>query len=210
VPISTSVLSVFSSRLTTTYGATATTTRYWDCSGGVCGCSYIPAGKTESEPAHCYYNALFAAPEGNPYGAILYGTAAVSEALGGGDWMAPACNKCWKVTGTSNIAGCEGVSTTLVLRGANFCPSENPLCAAGPHFDIAAPGFDVLAYSFAHTCPERNPDEEEGFKSCGTWMFDSQDPDVGCDCSKFNDPVLRAGCENFYFLKWDNPIGMYF
>lgn len=35
-------------------------------------------------------------------------------------------------------------------------------------------------------------------------MIDSQDPMAGCDCSKFNSPVLRAGCENFYSLMWDN------
>lgn len=28
-----------------------------------------------------------------------------------------------------------------------------------------APGFDVTAYSFAHVCPEREPDEAEGFAS---------------------------------------------
>lgn len=49
-----------------------------------------------------------------------------------------------------------------MLKGTNFCPDGNPLCGAGPHFDIAAPGFDVLAYSFAHTCPEREPEEAAG------------------------------------------------
>ena len=28
----------------------ATTTRYWDCSGGACGCAYVPSGFGESEP----------------------------------------------------------------------------------------------------------------------------------------------------------------
>ena len=33
------------------------------------------------------------------------------------------------------------------------------------HFDYfpIAPGFDVTAYSFAHVCPEREPEEAEGF-----------------------------------------------
>lgn len=30
---------------------------------------------------------MFKAPEGNIYGAKFYGTAAISKALGGGDWM---------------------------------------------------------------------------------------------------------------------------
>jgi hypothetical protein len=30
-----------------------------------------------------------------------------------------------------------------------------------------------------------------------------------CYCSRFNNPVLRKGCENFFSLKWDNPTVMY-
>ena len=141
---------------------TATTTRYWDCSGGSCGCSYIPTGLSESEPAFCHSNAMFTAPSNNPYGAKFYGTAAISESLGGGNWMSSGCGKCWKVTGTSNVPGFSGVKTTVVLKGTNFCPNENPACARGPHFDIAAPGFDVLAFSFANTCSSREPEEAAG------------------------------------------------
>lgn len=35
-------------------------------------------------------------------------------------------------------------------------------------------------------------------------MIDSQEWELNCDCSRFNSPVLRAGCENFYSMKWDN------
>lgn len=194
---------------TTTTGSSgiATTTRYWDCSGGACACSYVPSGFTE--PAHCHSNAMFDAPPGNVYGAKYYGAAAISASLGGGNWMAEGCGKCWKVTGTSNIQAYSGIETTLVLKGTNFCPDGNPLCGAGPHFDIAAPGFDVLAYSFAHTCPEREPEEAAGFAACGTWLIDNPDPDVNCDCSLFKSPVLRKGCEIFYSLKWDNPVVTY-
>lgn len=186
----------------------ATTTRYWDCSGGSCGCAYLPFGPgTDSEPAHCYSNAMFDAPNNNPYGATYYGTAAISEALGGGNWLAEGCGKCWKVTGTSDI---NSVTTTLVLKGTNFCPPGNPLCSNGnPHFDISAPGFDVTEYSFSHTCPEREEEEAEGFAACERWMIDSSNPDELCDCSKFHDPVLRAGCENFLSLKWDNTVVEY-
>jgi len=188
---------------------TATTTRYWDCSGGACACSYIPTGLTTNEPSHCHSNAMFAAPSGNPYGATYYGAAAISATLGGGNWMAEGCGKCWKVTGTSNALGYEGDTSTLVLKGTNFCPDGNPMCRAGAHFDIAAPGFDVLAYSFAHECPTREPEEAEGFAACGTWLIDDNDPDTNCDCSLFKSPTLRAGCENFYSLKWDNPTVTY-
>ena len=40
---------------------TATTSRYWDCNGGSCGCGY---GDPE-HPTHCHSNALFKAPLGN-------------------------------------------------------------------------------------------------------------------------------------------------
>jgi len=182
----------------------ATTTRYWDCSGGACGCAYLPFGKAD-EPAMCYSNAMFKAPSNNSYGATYYGTAAISQGLGGGDWLAEGCGKCWKVTGKSNAPGYEGVESTLVLKGSNFCPPGNAMCeGSNPHFDISAPGFDVTEYSFANTCNKREPEEKEGFAACGRWLIDSENPDENCDCSKFKDPVLRAGCDNFFSLKWDN------
>ena len=56
--------------------------------------------------------------------------------------MADTCGKCWKVTGISNVPGHEGIESTLVLRGANYCPPEALGCEEGKaHFDIAAPGF---------------------------------------------------------------------
>jgi len=111
-----------------------------------------------SEPVHCHSNAMFVAPPANPFGAKFYGAAAISKSLGGGDWMAPGCGKCWKVTGAS----ISGVTSTLVLKGTNFCPDVNVLCAAGPHFDIAAPGFDVIEFSKANTCEQREPEEAPG------------------------------------------------
>ena len=108
---------------------------------------------------------MFAAPDGNTYGAKFYGAAAISASLGGGNWLAEGCGKCWKVTGTnSKIAQYLGVAaetTTLVLKGTNFCPDANSLCAAGPHFDIAAPGFDVTQYSLANTCPQPESGEPD-------------------------------------------------
>ena len=148
---------------------------------------------------------MFEAPANNPHGAKFYGTAAISQGLGGGNWMAPGCGKCWRVRGWSNIAGKDVFQTTLVLKGTNFCPPENPACSGQKaHFDIAAPGFDVLQYSFANTCEEREEDEIRGFKACGRWMIDSQDPDIDCNCSEFSNSVLKAGCENFFSLLWDN------
>ena len=35
------------------YGNIATTTRYWDCSGGGCGCGYLAGGDTSKE-THCH------------------------------------------------------------------------------------------------------------------------------------------------------------
>ena len=82
---------------------------------------------------------MFEAPSGNSYGAKFYGSAAISEALGGGNWMAEGCGKCWRVTGTSNAGSiAPGVETTLVLKGTNFCPPGNAPCENGKaHFDIA-------------------------------------------------------------------------
>lgn len=180
----------------------ASTTRYWDCSGGACGCGYLSA--PSGREAHCHSNALFSAPLGNVYGAKFYGAAAVSEALGGGFWLAEACGKCFKVTGTSNV-GPSGAATTLVLKATNFCPPANQACSNGrAHFDIAAPGFDFSGASLSNTCSAVEPSESNGFSSCGNWMISSSDPNQNCDCSLFSSHVLRAGCENFLSLGWNN------
>ena len=78
-----------------TFAGRATTTRYWDCSGGSCGCGSGSSGNEE----YCPSNAMFAAPANNEHGAKFYGSAAISEALGGGNWMSSGCGKCWKLTG---------------------------------------------------------------------------------------------------------------
>ena len=124
-----------------TGGMTATTTRYWDCSGGSCGCAYLPTGDP-AQPSHCHSNAMFEAPTNNPHGAKFYGTAAVSNVLfqdtNGNGWLGEGCGKCYKLTGTSNTPGYSGVETTLVLKAANYCPPENPLCSGNnAHFDIS-------------------------------------------------------------------------
>jgi len=104
----------------------------------------------------------------------------------------------------------DSYQTTLVLKGANYCPPSNPACADGKaHFDISAPGFDFLGASLSNTCDSVEDEEKEAFKACGRWMIDSQDPNAGCDCTLFKDPVLRAGCQNFYSLLWNNPEVMY-
>jgi len=40
-------------------------------------------------------------------------------------------------------------------------------------------------------------------------MIDSNDSNALCDCSKFTSATLRAGCENFLSLQWDNPTVQY-
>lgn len=179
----------------------ASTTRYWDCSGGACGCGYLSS--PSNREAHCHSNALFVAPSGNSYGATFYGSAAVSQALGGGDWLADGCGKCWKLTGTSNI-GSNTATTTLVLKATNYCPPSNSACNGRAHFDIAAPGFDFAGASLSNTCSVVEPNEIQGFTSCGNWMIRSSDPTENCDCSLFVSDVLRAGCENFLSLRWNN------
>lgn len=52
----------------------ASTTRYWDCSGGSCGCGFGQPG----QEVHCHSNAMFKAPAGNQWGAKFYGSAALS------------------------------------------------------------------------------------------------------------------------------------
>ena len=163
------------------YAAWASTTRYWDCSGGACGCGWGDPTK----PVHCHSNAMFKAPEGNEHGALFYGGAAISQPLGGGDWLASGCGKCFKVTGTSNVSGHSG-SKTVVLKGTNYCPPSNSCCNGQAHFDIAAPGFDDPYASQANSCSQVESEPAlHGVQACSWWMIHSQNPDENCDCSKF-------------------------
>ena len=126
----------------------ATTTRYWDCSGGACGCGF----GDPSNPSHCSSNALFKAPASNAYGAKFYGTAAISDGLGGGNWLSEGCGKCFKVSAKANIDN-HTHETTLILKAANYCPPSNAACSGGKfHFDIAAPGFDWAGASDHMRC----------------------------------------------------------
>ena len=190
----------------------ATTTRYWDCMGGSCGCAYLPQ-HLQGDPnksAMCHSNALFQAPPDNPWKASYYGTAAVSRRLiGDAGWLPEGCGKCWKLTGRSNIPGFFQRQRTIVVKASNICPDENLLCARGPHFDIAAPGFDARETSIEHNCDWLEPDEHAGFLACEGWMIESIDPTENCNCSKFQSPTLRAGCENFLELQWSNVVVSY-
>lgn len=144
---------------------------------------------------------MFQAPDGNPYGAKFYGTAAVSAALGGDWWQAPGCRKCWSLTGKSTI---DKSISTVVVRGANFCSDSNPACANGKyHFDLAAPGFDFTASSDRAKCDSLEPASADGLKSCEMWMQDGN-ADHNCNCSAISQPTLQAGCKNFLSLMWNN------
>ena len=153
---------------------------------------------------------MFKAPDGNAFGAKYYGTAAVSPVLfnpsdKSKEWLGSGCGRCWKVTAAANV-GEDTTTTTVVLKGTNLCPAgPNPEWCGGnkAHFDISAPGFDQLAYSASNTCPEREQEEAATFFVCDEW------PANDCNCGQFIDPVLKAGCENFKSLNWDNPIVTY-
>merc|ERR1712238_103119 len=174
----------------------ATTTRYWDCQGGACGCGFGSGAKN----TFCHSNALRKAPAGNKYGAQFYGSAAISDGMGGGDWQAPGCGKCWKLTATKNDDGSEA-SGTIVVKGTNHCPQDDAQWCGGTkkHFDIAAPGFDT-PYGANHNCGELEPGEPAlSPQVCANWPNQRT-----CDCGKLKSKVLQRGCEHFKSLNWDN------
>ena len=178
----------------------ATSTVYWDCNAGFCHSGYVTDWFFFSrwfQWSLCYTKAPFKAPADNPYGADYYGTAAVSRNLG------LQCEACYKITAASNQKGfTPGINTTLVVRSTNQCPPENEKCAAGlDHFDIAAPGFDSVQFSFGHICELTEAEELEGFLACG----DGKNRNGDCNCGLFKNDVLREGCEIFRGLRWKNP-----
>lgn len=187
----------------------ANTTRFWDCSGGSCGCGHSPFADYPNRDQYCHGNALFRAPTDNHWGASFYGTAAVSAALGGDWWLGEACGKCWKLTANSLIGDDFTSSTSIIIKATNFCPEDK--CGYGAHFSIAVPGFDSDPITRYEVCQERDPGENyEAFSACENWMTgNSSNPQENCDCSLFTDPVLQEGCENFLRLGWDDPVVEY-
>lgn len=187
--------------MTMTEAKKATTTRYWDCSGGSCGCGYKKNGRN----VHCESNAMFKAPRNNKYGAKFYGAAALSPSLGGDAWMSKGCGRCFKVTGKANIRG-HSHTTTVVLKGTNSCPPSNPACNGKDHFDIAAPGFDFPSKSLHNVCDQVGMEKAlRSPQTCSYWMIHSQDPNKLCNCDSIQDGTLREGCKNFKSLYWANP-----
>ena len=180
---------------------TATTTRYWDCSGGACGCGF----GQQSRPEYCHSNAMFKAPDNNEHGAKFYGGAAISNVLGGDYWLGSGCGKCFKLTGTSNIPSYKGVSSTIVLKGTNYCPPSNSVCNGQAHFDIAAPGFDYPSASQSNTCHSFGNSALFPPQTCAYWMIKSNDPHENCNCESLGDQTLVEGCKNFASLAWNNP-----
>jgi hypothetical protein len=167
----------------------ATSTRYWDCSGGACGCGFNSNGK----PEICHSNGMYAAPQGNQWGAKFYGTAAISGALGGGNWLAEGCGRCFKVSANGS---------TVVLKGTNYCPDANIICSSTlPHFDISAPGFDYPGASISNSCRDVEPTISALHppQVCSYWQGGD------CNCEALQRPTLVQGCRNFLSLNWNNP-----
>ena len=63
----------------------ASTSTFWDCYGGACGCGFENSDIPELYQ-YCNSGALFVAEKDNKYNAVFYGTATISDALGGTNW----------------------------------------------------------------------------------------------------------------------------
>ena len=85
-----------------------------------------------------------------------------------------------------------------MVKAINFYPDQNSACTGQAHFDITAPGFDYPNTSYHNTCDNVEGEQaHKGPQACVWRMIHNQDLSQGCNCSTFNDPTLRAGCENF-------------
>jgi hypothetical protein len=142
----------------------ATTTQYWDCSGGGCGCGFNPCG---SQPFACTNWQAFGNIGNNELVPITVpatattpaktvqaylGTAAASRYLFNDgttpnpiDWDGQGCGKCYLLTGpgdtpSDNKYAVVKITNSCPPNGGNvqWCSSDTAACA--PHFDIAVPG----------------------------------------------------------------------
>jgi len=136
-------------------------THYWDCSGQACDATTLqpwdadkyvsPPGYGPQDPANF---------GGSVYGEVMWLTGAASDTLtellgdddeccGYEDTGVGGCGKCLLVQNPDSIHP----DWTAVVMKKNRCPPWTNGCGANePHFDVAAPGFDNLAFSTANIC----------------------------------------------------------
>lgn len=188
-------------------------THYWDCNGQGCDATVLQPwneNKYVSPPG-------YGPQDPNDFGGALYGekmwlTGAASDAfvamLGdddgccGKDANSGGCGKCVLVSNPDSLHP----DWTAVVMKKNRCPPWTNGCAASePHFDIAAPGFDNLAYSTANVCGERAGtgfDNKTQSATLGSW-YNSCANTNECKhlCEKLPAEFV-AGCKLFASWGW--------
>jgi len=195
-------------------------THFWDCNGGACDATVLQPWD-ESEYS---YAPQYAPQDPEDYGGAVYGekmwmTGAASDALsdllgnddgccGAEDSGIGGCGKCVLVRNPSAVNS----DWTAVVMKKNRCPPWSPGCETGNvHLDMAAPGYDNLAFSTANICGAAERSEtfltEEESSICGSWWSSGSSTIDGCDCSGLPDAtpeqaMLKRGCELFSSWGW--------
>jgi len=180
----------------------ATTTRYYDCQGGSCGCGFLINGI----PVTCPWEAFGMLPNTTYEGRqIPLGTAAASDTIFGEEgWMGPGCGDCYLLKSTGIYGGTydtqgttENPDSEIIVKVTNKCP-DHPTCpvmkavnnrGASAHFDIAVPAGGQGAQG---RCDVQYPGYAFKDDNCSTVPEE-----------------LQASCEKFKALGWNNPIVEY-
>jgi hypothetical protein len=129
----------------------------------------------------------------------------------GSDTQSSGCGKCLLIQNPDAVNS----DWTAVVMKKNRCPPWTNGCGNNePHFDIAAPGFDNLAYSTANICGNAGTgfDTKEQSAALGSWYNTCSDT---LKCIHLCDqlPVqFQAGCELFAAWGWTrgNPSSVKF
>lgn len=190
-------------------------THYWDCSGQGCDSSTLQPW----DPSKYVSPAGYGPQDPNDHGGAMYGeqmwlTGAASDYLSGLLGDDDGC--CGEDTNDDGVGGCgkcllvqnpDAVNAdwTAVVMKKNRCPPWSHGCGGeSAHFDIAAPGFDNLAYSTANICGDSNT----GFASQGQsaalgdwWTSCANTADCAHLCAELPE-AFRAGCELFASWGW--------
>lgn len=200
-------------------------THYWDCSGQGCDAATLqPWNETRyiSPPGYGPQDPVDFG--GSVYGEAMWLSGAASDALSelmgdddgccGGDpndGGVGGCGKCLLVQNDNSLHP----DWTAVVMKKNRCPPHSHGCGAGePHFDIAAPGFDNLAYSTANVCGQRPGtgfDSKEQSAALGSWWQHGCANTAGCIhlCDQLPAQFIR-GCRLFASWGWKrgDPTGV--
>jgi len=197
-------------------------THFWDCNGMGCDATTLQPWDDSKYVASPGY----APQDPNDFGGSIYGeklwvVGAASDGLAslfgaddgccGKDNDSAGCGKCALI----RVPSATNPDWTAVVMKKNRCPPWSNGCETGKvHFDVAAPGYDNLAYSTANVCGIKG---KTGFATqsdsgiLGDWYNSYSNTAQAISLCASLPAELQKGCQLFSEWGWTrgDPIAEY-